>query len=153
MADIGVVGDRAAEYPGALVVPASIWRNIIAHLAACLPNEGVGLLGVSSQGETVHVVGFYSGRNLNESPSRFTMDPADVLAALQAMDLAGTRLGGVVHSHPRTAPAPSVTDLRELALPGIINLIVQMCPQVEARAWIIPAAGEGGAREVSFQIR
>ncbi|MFT4037261.1 MAG: M67 family metallopeptidase [Thermomicrobiales bacterium] len=148
-----MAGDGRAESGGPLVIPSRIWRDIVSHLSACLPNEGVGLLGVSRGPGVTQVTEFFPGRNLNESPSRFTMDPADVLAALQAMDRAGSQLGGIVHSHPRTAPAPSATDLRELALPGVINLIVQMRPHVEARAWIISAAGESGAQEVTFQIR
>lgn len=69
------------------------------------------------------------------------MDPLDVLRACEDMDREGTRLGVVVHSHPTTPPEPSQTDARELALPGVVSLIVQLRPRVIARAWEITSAG------------
>ena len=69
------------------------------------------------------------------------MDPRDVLRACEDMETEGTRLGVIVHSHPTTAPVPSQTDLRELAMPGVVNLIVQLQPCVTARAWEITPSG------------
>lgn len=69
------------------------------------------------------------------------MDPHDVLRACEDMEREGTRLGVIVHSHPTTAPEPSQTDLRELAMPGVVSLIVQLKPRVIARAWDITSAG------------
>ena len=69
------------------------------------------------------------------------MDPRDVLRACEDMEREGTRLGVIVHSHPTTAPEPSQTDERELAMPGVVNLIVQLRPRVMARAWEITPAG------------
>lgn len=69
------------------------------------------------------------------------MDPHDVLRACEDMEREGTRLGVIVHSHPTTAPEPSQTDLRELAMPGVVSLIVQLQPRVVARAWEITPAG------------
>lgn len=128
--------------PGpALVLGDDLWKCVLAHLQACLPNEGVGLLSTVDGPEMVTAVRFYPGKNLNDSPSRFTMDPLDVLRACEDMEREGTRLGVVVHSHPTTAPEPSQTDMRELAMPGVVNLIVQLRPCVRARAWEITSAG------------
>lgn len=125
----------------ALVLGDELWSVVLAHLEACLPSEGVGLLATVDMPGAIRAVRFYPGRNLNDSPSRFTMDPLDVLRACEDMERAGTRLGVVVHSHPTTAPEPSQTDVRELAMPGIVNLIVQLQPRVLARAWVITPAG------------
>ena len=125
----------------ALMVSDDLWDSLLAHLEACLPNEGVGLLSTVDTPEIVRAVRFYPGKNLNDSPSRFTMDPLDVLRACEDMEREGTRLGVVVHSHPTTAPEPSQTDVRELALPGVLNLIVQLRPRVRARAWEITPMG------------
>jgi proteasome lid subunit RPN8/RPN11 len=124
-----------------LVLPDELWSLVLAHLQANMPNEGVGLLSTVDSGGAVRAVRFYPGRNLNESPTRFTMDPLDVLRACEDMEREGTRLGVVVHSHPVTAPEPSRTDLRELAMPGVVNLIVQMQPRIIARAWEIALDG------------
>jgi proteasome lid subunit RPN8/RPN11 len=125
----------------AIVLGEHIWTSVLAHLRVCLPNEGVGLLSTVNAPGEIQTVRFYPGRNLNESPSRFTMDPLDVLRACEDMEREGTRLGVVVHSHPTTLPEPSQTDVRELALPGVVNLIVQMRPRVLARAWDITSVG------------
>jgi proteasome lid subunit RPN8/RPN11 len=124
-----------------LVIGDQLWRSVLTHLNASLPNEGVGLLSTLDEPGLVRAVRFYPGRNLNESPSRFTMDPLDVLRACEDMEMEGTRFGGVVHSHPTTAPEPSQTDLRELAMPDVVNLIVQLRPRVLARAWRIQPGG------------
>lgn len=136
-----------------LLLDDAVWQAALAHLEACLPNEGVGLISTRGERPLVRAVCFYPGRNLNESPSRFTMDPLDVLRACEDMERDGTRLGVVVHSHPRTSPEPSQTDLRELALPGVVNLIVQMRPQVWARAWEISPAGPAEVRIVAGEGR
>jgi [CysO sulfur-carrier protein]-S-L-cysteine hydrolase len=125
----------------ALILSDELWTSVLAHLQASLPNEGVGLLSVEATPEIIAAVRFYPGKNLNDSPSRFTMDPLDVLRACEDMEREGTRLGVVVHSHPTTAPEPSPTDVRELAMPGVVNLIVQLRPRVRARAWEITSAG------------
>lgn len=124
-----------------LILNDELWGTVLTHLRACLPNEGVGLLSTLPGSDPVHAVRFYPGKNLNESPSRFTMDPHDVLRACEDMEREGTRLGVIVHSHPTTAAEPSQTDLRELAMPGVVNLIVQLQPRVIARAWEITPAG------------
>ena len=124
-----------------LVIRENLWTLMLEHLEACLPNEGVGLLSTEDRSETIRALRFYPGKNLNESPSRFTMDPLDVLRACEDMEREGTRLGAVVHSHPTTPPEPSQTDVRELALPGVVNLIVQLRPRVLARAWEITSVG------------
>jgi proteasome lid subunit RPN8/RPN11 len=124
-----------------LLLSEELWESIVKHLQACLPNEGVGLVSTVTDADTVRALHYYPGRNLNESPSRFTMDPLDVLRACEDMEREGTRLGVVVHSHPKTAPEPSQTDLRELVTPGIVSLIVQLQPCVRARAWEITPVG------------
>jgi proteasome lid subunit RPN8/RPN11 len=124
-----------------LILSDELWASVLAHLHACLPNEGVGLLSTVDSSEMIRAVRFYPGKNLNESPSRFTMDPLDVLRACEDMEREGTRLGVVVHSHPTTDPEPSQTDVRELALPGVVSLIVQLRPRVRARAWEITSVG------------
>jgi proteasome lid subunit RPN8/RPN11 len=63
------------------------------------------------------------------------MEPADVLAALADMKREKTRLGVIVHSHPRTPPVPSRTDLAEANFPGVLSLIVGFSPVVALRAW------------------
>ena len=80
-------------------------------------------------------VRFYPGRNIDSSPRRYTMHPADVMAALTDMKRHEAKLGAIVHSHPNTSPVPSRTDLAEANFPGVLSLIVGFSPQIELRAW------------------
>jgi proteasome lid subunit RPN8/RPN11 len=128
-------------------VPNSMMRQVIAHLESALPHEGCGLLavpaGVDWPGEAVK---FYPGTNADRSSTRFTMDPAEVLAAFKEMRFSDWELGAIVHSHPASPPIPSPTDLREAYYPDALMLIVSFAgPIPEARAWRI--SGDPGDRQ------
>ncbi len=121
-------------------------RDSILHdLWRCLPHEGVGVLATRGTGASLTAVPFYPGRNIDSSPRRYTMDPADVLPALAAIKREKTRLGAIVHSHPNTSPVPSRTDLVEARLPGVLSWIVGFSPMVERRAWRLIYDGHGVA--------
>jgi proteasome lid subunit RPN8/RPN11 len=116
---------------------------MIEHLASCLPLEGVGLLSAGASDSGLRVRDFYPGRNSDASPRRYTMDPVDVRAALFEMQRRGTRLGAIVHSHPRTPPTLSATDLAEARYAGVLSVIVGFEPQCEVRAWSFEFGAEG----------
>ena len=79
---------------------------------------------------------FYPGTNLDRSPTRYTMDPAEVIAALRDIEARGWRLGAIVHSHPASAAVPSATDLREAHYPEALMVIVSLASGTpEFRAW------------------
>ena len=118
-----------------LVLSTELRDSIIEYLRRCLPHEGVGVLATSGIDSCLTAVRFYPGRNMDRSPRRYTMDSADVLAALVNMEREKTRLGVIVHSHPTTPPVPSRTDLVEANYPGVLSLIVGFAPVVELRAW------------------
>jgi proteasome lid subunit RPN8/RPN11 len=129
--------DAAPEETGvsSLTLSRELRDTIVTYLHRCRPDEGVGLLAASSRGSALVAVRFYPGRNIDSSPQRYTMNPADVVAALTDMKRRETRLGAIVHSHPNTSPVPSRTDLTEANFPGVLSLIVGFFPQIELRAW------------------
>lgn len=55
---------------------------------------------------------------------RFTIDPADWLAAEREAARLGLDVVGVYHSHPDHPARPSATDLAEAAFPGLAYVIV-----------------------------
>jgi proteasome lid subunit RPN8/RPN11 len=118
-----------------LILPTALRNTMVRYLRRCLPHEGVGLLATRSIGSSLTAIRFYPGRNMDRSPRRFTMDPADVLPALADMRRDKTRFGAIVHSHPNTVPVPSRTDLVEATVPGVLSLIVGFSPVVELLAW------------------
>ena len=135
MPELPKLPERGGE--AAFRVPASMMRQVIDHLASALPHEGCGLLAIPDTAERPgRAVRFYPGTNADRSSSRFTMEPAEVLAAFKAMRAEGWELGAIVHSHPASEPSPSPTDLREAYYPDAIMLIVSFAsPVPEARAW------------------
>ncbi len=86
-------------------------EQIIAQARAEAPNECCGML--AGRGETVEEV--FPGRNNDQSPKTYVMDPEDQLRAFRAMDDRGWDLVGIYHSHPQTEAVPSRTD-RERAI-------------------------------------
>jgi proteasome lid subunit RPN8/RPN11 len=118
-----------------LVVPDRVRDEVVDHMLRCFPLEGVGLLATvkSSRKKIAHR--FYPGRNIDASPQRYTMDPVDVFVALHDMERRRMRLLAIVHSHPETPPVPSVRDLVEAEVRGVLSVIVGLTPIVDLRAW------------------
>jgi proteasome lid subunit RPN8/RPN11 len=128
---------RAADR---LVLPGPLWASICEHLAAELPNEGVGLLGARlvDEGDLLVATGtaFFPGRNRKASPTRYDLDVHDLVAALGSIEESGDVLGAIVHSHPRGAPTPSATDLAEAYYPEALMVIVSFAgSEPHVRAW------------------
>jgi proteasome lid subunit RPN8/RPN11 len=128
-----------------MIMPDNVRNDVVDHLRSCLPYEGVGLLATRAMERRLEAHCYYPGRNVDASPCRYTMDPADVQAALRDMARRKMRLLAIVHSHPDTPPVPSGSDLAEAEVPGVLSLIVRLSPQVELRAWQIVFSGSGSA--------
>jgi proteasome lid subunit RPN8/RPN11 len=63
--------------------------------------------------------------NIAASPLRFEVDGRELLRAIEAIERDGYELGGIYHSHTRTEPYPSQTDISFAAnWPGLEWIIV-----------------------------
>lgn len=125
-----------------LYMPHWIRDEVLVHLLDAAPNEGVGLLAVGEpytdedEAVAMEAVGFFPGTNLEASPSRFTMNPAEVVTALREMRDANQLLGAIVHSHIHGPATPSATDIREAHYPDALLMIASFADQPTAlRAW------------------
>ncbi len=119
-----------------LLLSETLRVQIVSHLEAWLPNEGCGLLASVAVGDGDRAVNFFPGTNIDRSPVRYTMDPAEVIAAMRQMREQQWLLAAIVHSHPRTSPRPSRTDLREAYYPDARLLIVSFAsPTPEFGCW------------------
>ena len=110
------------------------------HLLDAAPNEGVGLLAAKPRDADValEAVRFYPGSNIDNSPTRFAMDPRQVLAAVRDIRGYGWELGAIVHSHLFGPASPSEIDLAEAHFPGALMVIVSFATQpASIRAWHI----------------
>lgn len=129
-----------------LRIAPKLLQEIVTHLRDWLPNEGCGLLAGIPDGDSDRIVHFFPGTNIDYSPVRFTMDPAEVLAAMKRMRDENWQLVAIVHSHPRTRPAPSRTDRNEWYYPDAKLLIVSFAEDApDIGCWEL--AGDRTTRE------
>ena len=96
-------------------------ERIVAHARRDFPNECCGMLGVRDG----HAVAIYEATNLAASPLRFEVEGREILRAQDAFEDDGAELGAIYHSHTRSEPYPSQTDVNFAAgWPGVEWLIV-----------------------------
>ena len=90
-------------------------------------------------------------RNRYASPLRFEIEPQELLALSNACDELG-ELGAIYHSHVRSAPYPSQTDINFAAnWPGVEWVIVGLAAdeQPQVRSYLIE---HGQVREVALEV-
>jgi [CysO sulfur-carrier protein]-S-L-cysteine hydrolase len=91
-------------------------EEMVGHAVAERPRECCGLLAASG-GEAVRV---YRVANVHEHPEYgYVVDGRELLAKLDEIDGEGWTLGAIYHSHPRTAPVPSQTDINLAFVPEV----------------------------------
>jgi proteasome lid subunit RPN8/RPN11 len=131
-----------------LRLTASHWASITSYLTTHLPQEACGLLA-GAGGEVQHL---YLITNAEHSPTRYRMDSAELLNALNEMDERGWELISIFHSHPAGPPVPSPTDIAEAYYPDSAYLICSPAAsgQWQGRAFEIR---NGQAREIGLEIR
>lgn len=121
-----------------LLLSMALHEQIAVHLARSLPNEGCGLLAGVADGDAARAVHFFPGTNIDQSPVRYTMEPQEVIDALVRIRQEEWDLAAIVHSHPRSAPEPSRTDLREAYYPDARLIIVSFSGEVpEFGCWAL----------------
>ena len=115
--------------------------ELVAHARAEAPNECCGMIA-SSGGEAVRV---YPVTNAEASSLRFVMDEREQYLAMQEIDDDGKEVGAIYHSHTRSEPRPSETDILHARTwwPDPLWVIVGLTSeQPEIRAWSINRQGE-----------
>jgi [CysO sulfur-carrier protein]-S-L-cysteine hydrolase len=108
--------------------------QLIAHARAEAPNECCGMIA-AADGRAVSV---HPAENAAASPLRYEIDGRQQLEILTAIEDAGLELGAIYHSHTRTAPVPSQTDVNLAFYPDALYVIVGVAgEQPDVRAWRI----------------
>ena len=112
----------------------ALLHEMVAHARSDAPNECCGMIA-SRDGEAVTV---YRARNAAASPLRYEIDGAEQYRIQMAIEDAGHDLGAIYHSHTRTAPYPSQTDVNLAFYPDALYLIVGLAgEEPEVRAYEI----------------
>jgi [CysO sulfur-carrier protein]-S-L-cysteine hydrolase len=112
-----------------------LYEQMVAHARDEAPNECCGM--VATRGE--EVVKVYRTTNVEASPFRFVIDGAEQLRVYNEIESAELDLGAIYHSHTRTEPRPSQTDINfSKAWPGVLWIIVGLAgDDVEVKTWRI----------------
>lgn len=127
-----------------LRLPSDLRDAVLVHLIREAPNEGVGLLAVERRASAAEAVAFFPGENIDASPSRYTMHPRDVVAALDTIAARGWELGAIVHSHLTGPATPSRTDIGEAHYPDTVMLIVSLASlPPDMRGWRLVENDDG----------
>jgi proteasome lid subunit RPN8/RPN11 len=101
---------------------------IVEHAVRDAPNECCGVIAArGGAATTVH-----EAENLAASPFRFEIDGLSLMGLIDRFEDAGDDLAAIYHSHTRSEPFPSQTDVNFAALwPGVEWLIVGISRNAE----------------------
>jgi proteasome lid subunit RPN8/RPN11 len=120
--------------------------DMIAHARADAPNECCGMVA-SRNGEAVAV---HRARNKAASPLRYEIDGMEQYKIQSAIEDAGLELGAIYHSHTRSAPEPSQTDINLAFYPEALYVIVGLeHDEPDVRAWRIV---DGQVSQASLEV-
>ncbi len=112
----------------------SLLDELIEHARAEAPNECCGMIA-AIDGRAVAV---HRATNAAHSPLRYELEPKEQLHLELGIEDAGQELGAIYHSHTRSAPLPSQTDINLARHPDSLYVIVGVKDDVpEVRAWRI----------------
>jgi proteasome lid subunit RPN8/RPN11 len=105
--------------------------ELIAHARDDIPNECCGYLRM----EDGSVAETFRAENLRASPYGYELDSKS-LFAVNELDDEGQGVG-IYHSHPRSSPDPSQTDINLAHYPHWLYLIVSLAGEPVIKAWRI----------------
>jgi proteasome lid subunit RPN8/RPN11 len=111
-----------------------LYDQLVAHARSEAPNECCGMVA-SENGRAVRV---HPAENAAASPLRYEIEGREQLRIMTAIEDDGLDLGAIYHSHTRTAPEPSQTDINLALYPDALYVIVGLAAaEPEVRAWRI----------------
>ena len=82
-------------------------QEMLDHALAEAPNECCGVVA-SRDGQAVRV---YPAENVHASPLRYEISSEELLRIYMEIEDQGCELGAIYHSHTRSRPFPSQTDV------------------------------------------
>lgn len=128
-------------------ISADLLAEIVEHARRDAPDECCGFVGLKDGvAMTVHPV-----ENTAHSPFRFTIESHELLRVMTEIDDGYGEPGVIYHSHTRSEPYPSQTDINFAAnWPGWEWLIVGLASgdEAEVRSYLIE---DGTVREVPVE--
>jgi proteasome lid subunit RPN8/RPN11 len=106
----------------ALVIPGSIYQELLNQARKQSPIEACGILG--GRGDRVEV--FHPMTNTDHSADHFLMEPAEQFKVVKSLRAAGQRVLAIHHSHPASPSRPSAEDIRLALTPDVLYTILSL---------------------------
>jgi [CysO sulfur-carrier protein]-S-L-cysteine hydrolase len=113
----------SVKLPAELIISPANLQIMLSEVNRLAPEEACGLLAGEIKGITAFATRTFPIANAAHSVSRFTMAPAEQLAAFYEIEKDDLELVGIYHSHPHGPAAPSSTDIIEAYYPEVVQLI------------------------------
>jgi [CysO sulfur-carrier protein]-S-L-cysteine hydrolase len=130
-----------------MVIDGALLEEIVAHAREDAPNECCGMIA-SRDGEAQRV---YRATNTAASPLRYEIDGLEQYRIQTEIEESGLDLGAIYHSHTRSAPFPSQTDINLAFYPDSLYIIVGLAGrEPDVRAFRIVDAD---VQEVGLEVR
>lgn len=117
-------------------LPRTLAVQLLTHAQSSPDREICGLVAARN-GEPDRAIRI---SNASPQPKRlFEMDDAELVAAMKSMRAAGETLFAIYHSHPGSAPRPSLADLERAGHPEALHLIISLGTKgvLEMQGWRI----------------
>jgi proteasome lid subunit RPN8/RPN11 len=118
-------------------------EEMVGHALEEAPYECVGLVA-AEDGAAVRV---YRLVNAFASEFRYTPDGREYVRAFMDIEDRGWNVGAIYHSHTRSAPVPSQTDINEAMVPGTTE------PRFPGTLHIIVGVAEAKPEVRAYRIR
>lgn len=131
-------------------IPRALLDDLVAHALEDPGNEVCGVVALEP-GPPAQAARVHRAVNVHASPLKFEIDPKELLDLYQEIEHEGCELGAIYHSHVRSAPYPSQTDINFAASwPGVEWIIVGLANgEPEVRSYLIDGAT---VREVALEV-
>ena len=125
----------------------ALYDELVAHAREDAPNECCGMVA-SRDGVAVAV---HRAVNRAASPLRYEIDGPEQYRIQMAIDDADLDLGAIYHSHTRSEPYPSQTDINLAFYPDALYIIVGLAsgPEAKVRAYTIR---DGQVAEADLEV-
>lgn len=105
-------------------IPENIVDSLFVQGRSEAPNEACGYLA----GKDGLVKKHYEMRNVDQSPTHFTLDPEEQFKVIREARDEGLKILAVYHTHPESAARPSKEDIRLAFDPDISYVILSLLP-------------------------
>jgi [CysO sulfur-carrier protein]-S-L-cysteine hydrolase len=128
-------------------------EQIVAHALVNPRIECCGLVAVEPglDDGVMTATSVYRAENIHASELKFEIDPMEQFRLTRTIEEQGWQIGAIYHSHVRSPPKPSQTDISFAArLPGVEWIIVGLAAgeAPEVRSYLIE---DGDVKEVALR--